>query len=134
MVFQRAAKRRKAVAYALTSSFLCQLISDFCMYILNQVTGTSMADINSKTSGTQTSTKTHLSQSIIPLRYEVLLHPSLIRSYLSLIKAMRTPCHRWVSDTEDDGGGLQRDFISRCWISFVRSGPVPKSASPEVSP
>ena len=50
MVFQRAAKRRKAVAYALPSSFslFCQLISDFCIYILNQVTGTSMADIKNE--------------------------------------------------------------------------------------
>ena len=57
----------KVVAYALTSAYLCQLInhfcqltyvslflsayfcqliSDLCMYILNRVTGKSMADIN----------------------------------------------------------------------------------------
>ena len=28
------------------SAYFCQLISDFCMYILNRVTWTSMADIN----------------------------------------------------------------------------------------
>ncbi len=40
------------------------------------------------------------------------LHPSLIRSCLSLIEAMRTHFYRELSDKEDDGGGLQWDFTS----------------------
>ena len=67
-----------------------------------------------------TSTKTYLFQSILPLPYKSLQQPSLIRSCLSLIKATHFYC--WLSDTEDDGGGLQRDIISRCRINFIKSG------------
>ena len=52
------------------------------------------------------STKTHL-QSIFPLPYDIYLHLSLIYSCLNLLKAMRTNFYRGLSDTEDDGGGLQ---------------------------
>ena len=79
-----------------------------------------------------TSTKPHLLQSILSLPYNSALHPGLICSCLILIKAMRTYFYCWVSGTEDDGGGLQWDFISRCWIGYAKSGAVPESLSPKV--
>ena len=55
----------------------------------------------------------------IILFHDTYLHPSLIHSRLSLFKAMRIHFYRGLSGTEDDGGGLQRDFISRCWIRYT---------------
>ena len=53
------------------------------------------------------------------LLHDTYLHPSLIHGRLSLFKAMRTHFYRGLSGTEDDGGGLQRDFISRYWIRRI---------------
>ena len=49
-------------------------------------------------------------RSILPLPHDTHLHPGLIHSSLSLVKAMRAHFYRGLSDTEDDGGGLQREF------------------------
>lgn len=59
---------------------------------------------------------------ILPLPHDtyLILHQGLIHSGLSLVKAMRTHFYRGLSDTEDDGGGLQRDLISRCLISCTK--------------
>ena len=46
----------------------------------------------------------HLFQSIFPLPNDTYLHPSLIHSCLSLVKAMRTHFYRGLLDTQDDGG------------------------------
>ena len=66
------------------------------------------------------STETHSFHSIFPPPHDIYLHPSLILSCLRLVKAMRTNFYRGLSDTEDDGGGLQWDLISRCWISYTK--------------
>ena len=53
------------------------------------------------------------------LFHNTYLHPSLIHNRLSLVKTMRIHFYRGLSGTEDDGGGLQWDFISRCWIRYT---------------
>ena len=70
----------------------------------------------------------HRNCTFFPLPHNIHLHPSLIRNCLSLIKvfkAMRTRFYRWFLDTENDGSGLQWDFISRCWISYTESAEFP---------
>ena len=54
-------------------------------------------------------------------RNNTYLYLSLIHNNLSLVKAMRTLFYCRFSDTEDDGGGLKWDFISRCWIIYTMS-------------
>ena len=39
-----------------------------------------------------------------------------------------------MSDTKDDDGGLQWDFISRYWVSYTKSGAVLKSPSIDREP
>ena len=53
------------------------------------------------------------------LLHDTYLHPSLIHNRQSLVKAMRIHFYRGLSGTENDGGGLQWDFISRCWIRYT---------------
>ncbi len=38
---------------------------------------------------------------------------------------MRTRFYREFPDTEDDGGGLQRELISRCWIGRAKFAGFP---------
>lgn len=70
---------------------------------------------------------TSSSPTILP-RETHLCH-SLIQSCLSLVKAMRTHLYCWSLGTENDGGGLQWDLISRCWINYTKSAEFPWDSS-----
>ena len=53
------------------------------------------------------------------------MSPYDIQALFAVAKAIYTHFYRWGSDTEDDGGGLQWDSISRCWISYTGSVEFP---------
>ena len=57
------------------------------------------------------------------------LYPSLISSCFTLVDAMRAHFHRDLSSTEDDGGVLQWDLTSRCWICYTKSAEFPQDFS-----
>lgn len=61
----------------------------------------------------QRTPRSNVDQSVFPLPHNTHLYPGLIRSYQSLVEAMRTNGYCRLLDTMDDGGGLQWDFTSR---------------------